>query len=238
MDKPKPHAHFGHRERMREKLSKNTEHTLNNHELIEMLLYYVYPRCNTNEKAHKLLNYFGGDITALMSADKKQLIDAGLTPSAASFFEFYRELNRVCDISRIDDNFRFDDYESLLKYSVNLIDNPKEEQFYIICFDIRGRRICNGRIVAGIMRKVDVSMRSLMEVAVKNDAASVVLVHNHPNGITSASWEDIAATQYVDEIFSKVNITLADHIIVADGKAISMRESGHFDVKIQADDNK
>ena len=52
--------HDGHRERMRERFEQFGGNGFTDHELLEMLLYYAYPRRDTNEKAHEILNEFGG----------------------------------------------------------------------------------------------------------------------------------------------------------------------------------
>ena len=237
MNNKLPHSHGGHRARMRAKLANNIGHTLTEHELLEMLLYYLYPRCDTNEKAHRLLDSFGGKLCNVIDADSKQLINAVLTETSASFFQLFREVFRVYSMSKIEKDFTFENRDTLHRYSAALITNPNEEEFYVICFDSRGRRICDVPAAAGAMRNVQISMRKMMDIAVKNNAYSVVLVHNHPNGMTTASMEDIKATQYIEEVFRHVNISVADHIIVTNGGTTSMRESGSFEVKLQEDKN-
>ena len=51
--------HDGHRDRMRDKLIKNGEEVLHDHEILEMLLYHSVPRKDTNELAHRLIEHFG-----------------------------------------------------------------------------------------------------------------------------------------------------------------------------------
>lgn len=228
----RPNPHEGHRARMREKLSKNLEHTLEDHELLEMLLFYIYPRCDTNEKAHELLDRFDGKLCNVLNADRHQLMSAGLTRVSATFFELFRELMRAYNLSKIDNRFNFSNRDELMDYCISLIDDAKEELFYIICFDAKGRRLCDVKAGIGTMRNVELSMRTVVDIAVKNNALSVVLLHNHPNGILSASMEDISSTRYIEKALDIINVTVADHIIVADGRAVSMREQGCFDVKI------
>lgn len=237
MDKKPSHPHGGHRSRMRKKLLSNRGHTFEEHELMEMLLYYLYPRGDTNKRAHLILNKFGGKLSNVIDADYKTLIDGGFTENGAAFFPLFREVLRVYNLSKVDKNFTFGDQESLLRYSASLISNPDEEELYIMCFNKQGRHICDVPAAAGDMHNVQVSMRKMMDIAVKNNAYSVVLVHNHPNGMPAASMEDIEATQYIEEVFRPVNIAVADHIIVANGCAISMREMGSFEAKVQRNKN-
>ncbi|MDD4689294.1 MAG: JAB domain-containing protein [Eubacteriales bacterium] len=227
------HHHEGHRSRMRNKLAKNIEHTLEDHELIEMLLYYIYPRCDTNEKAHRIFSYFGGKLNNLLDADRQQLLDAGLTDVGASFFELFRELVRSYKLNNINDRFSFTDTQSLMDYCISLVDSNQNEQFYIICFDAKNRRINDIYVAKGSAGNVGLSMRAVVDASVKNRASSVVMMHNHPNGILTASAEDIATTHKIDRALRMLGISLADHIIVAGGKAVSMRESGCFDIRME-----
>ncbi len=233
MNNKLPHHHSGHRERMREKLRKNFTHALTDHELLEMVLYYVYPRCDTNEKAHILLENFGGKLHNVLEADEQALIKAGLTPTGASFFKLIRELFRAYNINKINTDFTFDDYASLFNYSKGLISEPDKEEFYVICFDSKSRRICDVPAPYGLIKNVNISMRSIMDIAVKNNAYAVVLVHNHPNGISTPSFEDVKATRFIEDVLRPVNISVADHIIVANGQATSMRLLGSFEVKLE-----
>ncbi len=235
MNKPLLHHHDGHRERMRERLKNDIGHTLADHELVEMLLYYVYPRCDTNEKAHIILEHFGGRIDAMVESDEQALIAAGLTPTGAAFFQLVREILRKYNLNRTDADFTFDNYDKLFRYSEDIISDPNREEFYVICFDSKGKRLCDVAAPVGVMKNVGVSMRKIVDIAVKNNAYAIVLVHNHPNGMSSASMEDIGVTKFIANILAPFNITVADHIIVSNGKAMSMRLKGDFDVKTDED---
>ena len=68
-------VHDGHRERMRQRFIDYGGQNLNSHELIEMLLYYAYPRIDTNEKAHKILDEYNGSVTRLVNSDPKSIAD-------------------------------------------------------------------------------------------------------------------------------------------------------------------
>ena len=65
-----------------------------------------------------------------------------------------------------------------------------------------------------------------METAIGVNAATVVLAHNHPSGLAMPSAEDIQTTRRIAHALQAVEITLADHIIVADGDFVSMADSG------------
>ena len=69
-------------------------------------------------------------------------------------------------------------------------------------------------------------LRKLVENAILNNVSSVVLAHNHPSGIALPSPEDYAATDRAKAALGAIDVELADHIIVADGEFVSMKDSG------------
>ena len=67
-----------------------------------------------------------------------------------------------------------------------------------------------------------------LELALKNKAASLVLAHNHPEGIALPSREDEVFTHKAGEALRLMGMELLDHIIVAGDRYFSMRDSGLF----------
>ena len=70
------------------------------------------------------------------------------------------------------------------------------------------------------------SAREIFRQALLCNAASVILLHNHPSGDPSTSREDIRLTQNLKEAASIMEIPLLDHIIIGDNTYISLREKG------------
>ena len=65
-------------------------------------------------------------------------------------------------------------------------------------------------------------------MALKVDASTVILAHNHPGGVAVPSNDDVQTTMRVMQALSNVDVVLLDHLIFADGDYISMVESGYF----------
>ena len=76
------------------------------------------------------------------------------------------------------------------------------------------------------MGSAALDLRKLVENAILNNVSSVVLAHNHPSGIALPSQEDYTATDRVKAALAAIDVELADHIIVADGEFVSMKDSG------------
>lgn len=78
-------VHDGHRDRMRERIRRSGLSTLQEHEMLEYILYAFVPRKDTNEIAHALIDRFGS-FAGVLNADEKRLAEiAGMTENAALF---------------------------------------------------------------------------------------------------------------------------------------------------------
>ena len=74
----------------------------------------------------------------------------------------------------------------------------------------------------------EIGVRQIASAALALNATAVVLAHNHPSGLATPSDEDISTTRYIQEVLRKLDITLYDHVILADDDMVSLRDSGYF----------
>ena len=84
---------------------------------------------------------------------------------------------------------------------------------------------CN-RLSSGTVSAAPVSVREVVEVALRCDASRVLLGHNHPSGVALPSDEDRQITLQIRQALATMDIVLVDHIVVADGDFVSMAASG------------
>ena len=68
--------------------------------------------------------------------------------------------------------------------------------------------------------------REVFKAAILNNAASIILVHNHPSGDPEPGREDIETTHWLVNAGNILGINVLDHIIIGDGKYISLKELG------------
>ena len=72
--------------------------------------------------------------------------------------------------------------------------------------------------------------REILKVALSKESVGLILVHNHPSGDTKASRADIDLTNKLQMTLKSANITLYDHLIVAHGRCVSLRNQGLYEV--------
>ncbi len=215
--------HLHHRKRMREEFSRTGFKGWQKHRVLEYLMFHTIPVADTNKLAHNLINEFGG-FENVFSADKNELTEIdGVGPKTAEYLcmlgEFVRYFNEV----KYNKESYVLDTETSGEYFRDLFADESRECFYVICLDPQSHILNRRRISEGSFESMDIDVSRIMRIAVKCNAASVVLAHNHPSGIAKASQADIVSTQAVERALLMGGISLLDHIIFADGKCVSMR---------------
>ena len=102
------------------------------------------------------------------------------------------------------------------------------EKMYMICMDGNMNVINCTLISDGDSRSVTVDNRKVMEAAIRSNAELVIIVHNHPNKVATASADDIESTYIVRNILSGVGIKLIDSVIVAGDNYVSLAKSEKY----------
>ena len=74
----------------------------------------------------------------------------------------------------------------------------------------------------GSIDSVPVYTRVVASRALAHQASSVLVAHNHPSGVLTPSHSDIAVTQKVSKTLMLLDIRLLDHLIVAEGRCVSL----------------
>jgi DNA repair protein RadC len=103
-----------------------------------------------------------------------------------------------------------------------------KEVFYCLMLDVKNRLIREARISEGTLSASLVHPREAFRDAIKESAASVIFVHNHPSGDPAPSRDDILITEKLSAAGETVGIKVLDHVIVAGDSYTSMREKGYL----------
>jgi DNA repair protein RadC len=100
------------------------------------------------------------------------------------------------------------------------------EVFAVLFLDAQNRLIAMEELFRGTLTQTSVYPREVVLGALRHEAASVVLAHNHPSGTVQPSRADEALTQTLKAALALVDVRVLDHVIVAAGDALSMAEKG------------
>ncbi len=219
-----PGLHEGHRQRMKERFEKNGFTGFSQHEILEMILYYVYPRIDTNEIAHNLIERFGS-LAGVMDAPVERLMTfGGISYNAAVLLKIIPASMRVYSSTHLVTE-AFDTVEKMKSLFIACYTGVTNEEFRLVCFDNDLRIISNTVINQGTPSVAPVNMHRLLETVFESRSTFTAIAHNHPGGTSEPSDRDIYATRQIISLFRPVGITLIDHIIVGADGAFSMRDS-------------
>ena len=218
--------HDGHRERLRVNFIENGLDGFNELNSLELLLFYAIPRRDTNELAHRLLDRFGS-LNGVFDASFYELMEVdGIGENAASLITLIPEIMRKSRISEVSDTKVITSSAAAGKYLVPRFLYQKIEILLLLCLDSQKRIISCVEVNRGVVNTVDANARRIVEMALKYRASSVIIAHNHPDGVAIPSREDDGTTQLIGRALASVGITLADHIIVAGESYASYADSG------------
>lgn len=101
-----------------------------------------------------------------------------------------------------------------------------QEEFHIVSLDTKHQPLASHRITVGTLDASLVHPREVFRPAIRDSAAAVLLVHNHPSGDPTPSREDHQVTHRLTEAGKLIGIQVLDHIIVARQRAVSIRDLG------------
>jgi DNA repair protein RadC len=87
------------------------------------------------------------------------------------------------------------------------------------------------------MNTCAVDMRELVRIPILVNAASVIILHNHPSGDSYPSRDDIAITHRIKDSLALFGIRLLDHIVISDDSFASLSEKGLMDMGGLRDEN-
>ncbi|KKS42415.1 MAG: replication and repair protein RadC protein [Candidatus Kuenenbacteria bacterium GW2011_GWA2_42_15] len=211
-------------ERPREKLEKYGPEKLSNSELLAILLRTGSKGVNVVELSNKILKKFSGD--GLAKANFKELKNTfGLGSAKAceimACFELGRRLLKDKKaVLILSPKQVFEESRDLR--------NNKKEHFVVFYLDTRNQEIKRETISMGTLNANLVHPREVFEPAIKNNAAQIIVAHNHPSGDAEPSADDLAITKKLAEAGKILGIEVLDHVIVATDKFLSLKEKGIF----------
>ena len=220
-------VHDGHRKRL---IRRSLEQGLDGfepHQVLELLLFYAIPRQDTNVLAHRLTVVFGS-LKGVFDAPYEQLLEvSGVGENTAALLKLIPQLTRLYFAAE-DSDVIVQSAEAAAALLMPRFIGRRVELVYLISVDAKGRALSVDLIHEGSIHAAEANVRKIASVALRHNAAGVLLAHNHPGGMALPSREDILTTRTLRTALEAMDIQLLDHIIVADREFVSMRESGHF----------
>ena len=210
-------------ERPRERLVKFGEQALSVQELLQLILGRGIAGESVVITAQKLLSQFGS-LQKLAEASIEELslvkgIGLAKATQMKAVFEIGRRLSTQVAPYKSKE---LTDPEKVYRLIKNKLKDYHKEHFYIIVLNSRNWSVAEVSI--GSLNASIVHPREVFAEAIKNKAASVIFVHNHPSGDPEPSEGDLITTKRLVEAGKILEIEVIDHIIITNNNFLSFKE--------------
>lgn len=220
--------HDGHRQRLKERFRQEGLDGFNEVNALEMLLFYCVPRSDTNPLAHRLIERFGS-FSAVLDASVEELEAVeGVGHNISTFLTFIPQVDRYYNDNKNKNLKILTSVAQCGEYLRPKFINRKNEMVYMVCLDAKCKVLSCKQLGEGSVNSAGVPIRRIVDVALKMNASSVILAHNHPGGVAFPSSDDIQTTIRVSQALAGVDVVLTDHLIFADGDYTSIVDSGYY----------
>ena len=208
--------HAGHRERLRRRNALSGLDDFSDHEILELLLTYVIPRVDVNERAHALVDRFGS-VAGVLDALPEELCEVnGIGPESAGFLTMLPGVFRRYALNKNEPGTPMDTLAKIGEYLHAIYTGVPFERVYLLLFDNSMRLIECCHMDDGTVNASKVTVRKAAELCLRKHASCAVLAHNHPMGLAIPSGADIEVTRTVDSALEVIGVPLLEHIIVTE----------------------
>ncbi|MBA7604403.1 hypothetical protein ES703_11523 [subsurface metagenome] len=219
-------ASVGHRKRLRERFIKSGLRGFHDYEIIELLLTLGSPRKDCKPQAKEVIKRFK-TLRAALSASPEELQQIeGIGPHSALGIKLVSEVAREFLKQKIVAKPAYKSAREIFDYLYHSMRDLKKELFKVIYLNSQNQIIDIADLAEGMVDRGAVSPREVIESAIRYNAVSLILVHNHPSGNPEPSQSDQQITR--DLVFAGgiMQIRVLDHIIIGENKYYSFAVEG------------
>ncbi len=217
-------------ERPRERLLRYGPAALSDVELLSIIVRSGGEGFNALDLSRLMLSQYNGNLATLFRADLPHLqrID-GIGPAKAATMRAVFELSRRIHAYAPERRALRSPAQAAALF-MPFFKGDEKERLLLLCLDTKCRFSPGSEIVLseGSINCSIIDTREIFKKALAHNAASIILVHNHPSGDPAPSREDIEVTKRVVEVGGLLLVPVHDHIIIGDGTYASLRELGYI----------
>jgi DNA repair protein RadC len=213
-------------DRPRERLLELGERALSTSELLAISLRTGVGGENVVRLAERLLSQFGG-LPGLARATISELTEVkGIGPAKAVEIKAALELGRRLLASTPAERPRVAtpaDAANLLMSEMTFLE---QEHLKVVLLDTRNRVLSTPTVYVGSLNTSVIRIGELFRMAIRNNAAAMIVAHNHPSGDPAPSPEDVKVTRELVKAGKLLDIEILDHIVIGRQRFVSLKERG------------
>lgn len=216
-------------EKPHERMLKNDPGALTASQLIAILLWTGSEGKNVLDLAMEILRRYG-NFRAMAEATIHELCDIkGVGPKKAAQIKAAFEIGKRVASYPLSKKRRIlssKDVYDVYRHYIQYFHGLKKEVFRLVMLDGKNRIFSDYTVSEGCLTSSIVHPREVYIQAIKNSAASVIFLHNHPSGDPSPSPEDIEITKRLVAAGELLGIKVLDHIVMGEGEYLSFADKG------------
>ncbi len=217
---------FAESDRPRERLARLGPSSLSTAELLAILLRVGVSGENAVQVANRLLVTFNGIAGLHQTSFDEVCTQHGIGPAKAAQIKAALELgNRM--VFELPDSkpavHSPKDAADLVMFNMSVLE---QEELWVVLLDTRNRVIHIHTVYKGSLNSSQIRIGELFKTAIRRNAASLIVIHNHPSGDKNPSPEDVRITRAIHEAGQLLDIELLDHLIIAGMSFVSLKERG------------
>lgn len=221
-------SHDGHRQRQLESMSAGALRVASEVEQLEFILTYILPRGDVNPLAHRLLKKFG-NIPNVLNANVEELkMVYGINERAAKKIAILPEIIDIYLKGTIAPKVNLTLYGELCDFIELNLRAQREEQLLILGVNARGRLIRSDILARGVIDKLAISPRAITNFINSTIPYYVMLVHNHPGGLASATALDVDGNNHLKHTINCCGAHFLDHYVQGEDGIFSIEENRYL----------
>jgi DNA repair protein RadC len=215
-------------DRPREKLLQRGAGVLTDGELLAILLRSGGRGTSAVDQGRAVMQEFG-DFATLATAGVGDLCKVkGLGPAKAAQILAAMEIARRYGERSFQPGAPFRGSSDVYAHFRERLGTERREHFYAVLLDNKHRKIKDVPISLGSLTSSIVHPRDVFAPVVREAAAAVILVHNHPSGDPTPSREDLEITRRLREVGDLVGVRVLDHVVIGNGRYVSFVDDGYW----------
>lgn len=216
-------------DRPREKLLKFGETSLTDAELLAIFLRVGVKGKSAVELSQDLLDHFGSLPNLFHATEAEFCMAKGLGQAKFVQLKAVLEMSRRHFESGLQKGDAFTSPELVSRYLEHALGHQNREKFGVLFLNQQNQLIHFHVLFEGTLNQASVHIREIIKMALEQNAAAMILAHNHPSGDPTPSQSDIDLTHQVKTAATLMEMRLLDHIIIGDaGRWTSLSQEGHM----------
>lgn len=214
-------------ERPYEKFLKHGPEHLSDAELLAVIIKSGTNGLKSVEVAQNFLNQKNRNLMNLYDVSYEEMQKMkGIGKVKAIQLKCIAELSNRITATKYRQHISLTNAKAVAMYYMEKLRHETQEQLILCMFDSKCRLIADAVVTKGSVNSSIVPPREIFMEALQKHAVHIILLHNHPSGVSAPSREDDEATGRIAECGQMIGIPLSDHIIIGDHNYYSYRESG------------